>query len=134
MGMDGVFNPMDLLKSLPVRKAPGRPRKIGGALSVGDTNDRSKEKVISIARLCKLFTAEPARPLKWEVLEEFDTVSDSDVHGVSTYVGILESVSTERGEYVWTVRFGDDMSHVDMKAEELAICVRFARLQGRSVT
>ncbi len=129
MGLAGFFKPMELLKSLPARKPSGRPRKNRGALS----KDKSTDKFYTVSNLVKLFLAEPARALKWEVLKEFETVSDSGDRGVSTFLGAVVSYSNEAGIYNWTVRFGDDMSEVDMQAEELAICVRHARLQGRAV-
>jgi hypothetical protein len=127
----GLLKLLDIsaaLSKVPVRRAPGRPRKRRPALTHDDTQDG----YFSVSKLTALFVRRPGNPLHWKLVDTFDVDANGETEQ-SNFIGAVVGLRLSDGVYVWSVRFSDGDLR-DYEAADLAVAVNMAHRLGVDVT
>jgi hypothetical protein len=114
-----------LLKKLPARKPPGRPRKVRRAL------ERDDEPYFSVQRLVKKLTERPGTAINWQCSKEFPETVDGQMQH-SNYIGKVQSWANREGIYYWKVTFDNGVVE-HLGAEDLARAINAAHIAGVAV-
>lgn len=117
----------DVLRAIPVRRNPGRPRKSRGGLE-RDSNDSH---FFSAENLIKILTNSPGYIFHWSVMKEFSLTRDGAVNK-EFMAGRIIGWQKSRGRYAWSVRFTDGKVAY-MQCEELAELLSFSYAHGLNV-
>lgn len=113
---------------LPVRRAPGRPRRRGRALVI----EGDEEEFFDTSHLKRLFFRHPGRPMHWKLIDSFDIVRDGETE-TTAFVGVVVGHRLTDGIYIWTARF-DDGEVRYYAVDDIAASVHRAHAMGVSVT
>ncbi|ETP27782.1 hypothetical protein F442_22933 [Phytophthora nicotianae P10297] len=107
-----------MTQQLPVRKPPGRPRKIPRALVRGGRTTAFFE----VVNLIELLLSKPSRLLKFPVLIEKDTTKENAPGLVSTWLN-------QNGVYNWNGTLSDGSTRL-LECQELVEAIHFANTTG----
>ncbi|EGZ27902.1 hypothetical protein PHYSODRAFT_471116 [Phytophthora sojae] len=128
LGALAILDNFDLgrmLKRLPARRPPGRPRKSPRALQ------KDGEAYFSAVRLQRELPKRPAMALNWQCSVEFKETVDGVV-SYENYKGKVRSWSNRAGVYHWKVEFENGVIK-QLKAQELAKALEYADSTGIAV-
>jgi len=120
------FNLAVLVKSIPARKPPGRPRKKlrtrqSDALNTGQ---------YTIPKLLTKLAAKPGFPTKWKVLVPLEVEDGEEVYK-KHFEGIVQPWFEKEGKYFWEIELTDeDFSVEAFDIQELAEVLNFTARSG----
>ncbi|KAG2774919.1 hypothetical protein PC129_g16597 [Phytophthora cactorum] len=113
LAINDEFNLPWLLKSLPARKPPGRPRKTPG----GKQRD-GPDGQYSVPKLIETLTSSPGSVIEWYVLIRRESLGGS---GAKNFTGVIRPWEEGDEKYFWVVGFDHGAApDAELDIEELA--------------
>ncbi|EGZ24113.1 hypothetical protein PHYSODRAFT_483859, partial [Phytophthora sojae] len=118
-----------MLRSLPARKPPGRPRKKTKCLA----RDGPRKSQYSIDALIKRLVDKPASVINWSILQVWATTVEDGEETELNFVGKIKPPFTRGGKRYWKVEY-DDREEVDtLGVEGLAMAINYSFRMGHNI-